>query len=146
MFRSAAQVSEIMRKVRSKDTQPEKSLRRALWKKGLRFRVSPQKVLGKPDIVFPGPRVAVFVDGDFWHGNQWRNRGLDSLEQQFLNSPNAAYWVSKIQRNVDRDSRTTAELQATGWKVIRVWESQLRRGVEEWATLISGEVQRRQMR
>jgi DNA mismatch endonuclease (patch repair protein) len=85
----------------------------------------------------------VFVDGDFWHGNQWRLRGLDSLEQQFLDSPNAAYWVSKIRANIARDTRATTRLNADGWRVIRIWESQLRKEFDRCVTLIEQEVRER---
>lgn len=98
---------------------------------------------GKPDIVFSRMRVAVFVDGDFWHGNQWRIRGLDSLEHQFVHSTNASYWIEKIRRNVARDHRATEELQASGWKVIRLWESQLRSDFVGCVDVIEGAVRER---
>ena len=73
--RDADEISAIMRRVRGRDTTPEMRLRRALWARGLRYSVAPTQLPGKPDIVFPGARLAVFVDGDYWHGNQWRRRG-----------------------------------------------------------------------
>lgn len=81
---------------------------------------------GCPDLVFSAERVVVFVDGDFWHGRQWRLRGHASLESQFARSRNRAYWVQKISRNVRRDRQTTRKLRTLGWRVIRVWESDLR--------------------
>jgi len=77
-----------MTKVGSKDTTPEIVFRKALWAKGLRYRVCPTNILSKPDIVFNSKTIAIFVDGDFWHGGQWENRKLTSLEDQFRNTSN----------------------------------------------------------
>jgi DNA mismatch endonuclease (patch repair protein) len=114
-----------MRRVRSRDTTPELALRRALWKQGLRYRIYSRQLPGNPDIVFRGARVVVFVDGDFWHGNQWRLRGLASLEDQFRHAKRADYWVPKIRRNMVRDADATARLEYGGWKVLRLWESDI---------------------
>src|SRR3972149_5697783 len=73
-------ISEIMRRIKSANTEPERVLRKALRAKGLRLRTCPPRPEGEPDIVFPRDRLAIFVDGDFWHGNQWRKRGLRGLE------------------------------------------------------------------
>lgn len=125
--RGPDEVSAIMRRVRGRDTTPELRLRRALWARGLRYRVAPADLPGKPDLVFPGARLAVFVDGDFWHGNQWRRRRKAALEQQFERArpESRAYWLTKIRRNMRRDAATSAALLASGWTVLRVWESQL---------------------
>lgn len=128
--RDPALVTSIMRKVRGRDTSPELALRRRLWRRGLRYRLHSKNLPGKPDIVFPRPRVAIFVDGDFWHGNQWRIRGLSSLDEQFADSPNAAYWVRKIGRNAVRDGDVTLRLEYDGWRVIRLWESDLKRDMD----------------
>lgn len=95
------------------------------------------KLPGKPDLVFPGAKVAVFVDGDFWHGNQWRQRGYASLEDQMERVSGGAYWVEKITRNVERDVRMTQELEGRGWTVIRVWESELRQDPERAARRVT---------
>lgn len=71
--------------------------------------------------------MAVFVDGDFWHGNQWRLRGLQRLEDQFRDSQNSDYWIRKISRNMIRDSESTTALEDSGWRVVRVWESDIKR-------------------
>ncbi len=130
--RGPDEVSAIMRRVRGRDTAPELRLRRALWARGLRYRVAPADLPGKPDLVFPGARLAVFVDGDFWHGNQWRRRRKAALEQQFERArpESRAYWLAKIRRNMRRDAATTAALLADGWTVLRVWESQLAKDME----------------
>jgi DNA mismatch endonuclease, patch repair protein len=124
--RSAEVISATMRKVRSWHTTPELTLRKALWAKGMRYRLHSKRLPGHPDIIFSRAKVALFVDGDFWHGNQWRKRGFKSLEEQFANAPNANYWIPKIKRNIDRDAEVTRILQEKGWDVIRVWESELK--------------------
>lgn len=129
-----------MRRVRSRDTGPEMTLRKALWRRGLRYRLYYRKLPGNPDIVFPGHKVAVFVDGDFWHGNQWRLRGHSSLEEQFAESPNAPYWVRKIKRNVIRDSNVTTALEYDGWCVIRLWESDLKKNLESCVQQVTAAV------
>ncbi len=117
--------SRIMAAVRSRDTRPEVALRSMLWRRGLRFRVR-SKLTGKPDIVFSSARLAIFVDGDFWHGNAWRTRGLPSFEAQFKKLNNAVFWRTKIETNMARDQHVNAELSASGWQVYRVLESRLK--------------------
>jgi DNA (cytosine-5)-methyltransferase 1 len=125
MARSPKFTSEIMRRVRSTSTPAEVRLRLALWHRGLRYRIAPSHLPGKPDIVLPSRRVAVFVDGDYWHGNQWQRRGLASLEQQFSASKpeTRAYWLRKIRRNMQRDADVASKLLSAGWLVLRFWES-----------------------
>lgn len=129
--RSAEQISAVMARVRDRDTSPELALRKALWRRGVRYRLHRADLPGKPDLVFPHQRVAVFVDGDFWHGNQWRRRGLKSLEDQFRGSPSAAYWIPKIKKNVERDKLNTERLRVAGWRVLRIWESEIRGDQDE---------------
>ena len=119
-------VSATMRRVKSQNTGPEMALRKTLWSLGLRYRLHVKDLPGKPDIVFPGVRVAVFVDGDFWHGNQWRLRGLTSLEEQFQVTPHREYWIPKIKRTMVRDVDATGQLEYAGWRVLRFWESELK--------------------
>ncbi|HEX9036160.1 MAG TPA: DNA mismatch endonuclease Vsr [Ktedonobacterales bacterium] len=130
--RDPEEISAIMRQVRGRDTTPEVRLRQALWARGLRYRVAVADLPGKPDLVFPGARLAVFVDGDFWHGNQWRKRGKVALEQQFERArpESRAYWLTKIRRNMRRDAAASAALLAAGWRVLRVWESQVAKDLE----------------
>jgi DNA mismatch endonuclease, patch repair protein len=123
-------VSAIMRKVRSTNTSPEIALRAALEAKGLRLSASGKDLPGKPDIVLPDERIAIFVDGDFWHGGQWRRRKFASLEDQFKEAPSKDYWINKIRRNVDRDFNNTKRLLDEGWKVIRFWESRIRKDLD----------------
>jgi DNA mismatch endonuclease, patch repair protein len=106
----------------------------------LRFRLHRATLPGHPDIVFPGAKVAVFVDGDFWHGNQWRLRGLQRLEDQFRDSENSEYWIRKISRNVIRDRESTTTLEQSGWRVIRVWESDIKRDLSGCVDRVEREV------
>jgi len=99
------------------DTRCEVVLRRALWAKGLRYRLRSAALPGRPDIVFASARVAVFCDGDFWHG-----RDLDARISRLKAGHNAPYWVAKITANVARDRRNDQTLAADGWIVLRFWE------------------------
>lgn len=106
---------------RKRDTRCELVLRKALWSRGLRYRVAPGNLPGRPDLVFPGVRVAVFCDGDFWHG-----RSLAQRLARLQSGHNAPYWVAKISGNVARDARVNAALRALGWTVVRVWEGDVK--------------------
>jgi DNA mismatch endonuclease (patch repair protein) len=103
-------------------------LRRALTALGLRYRVRYVRLPGRPDIVFPGARVVLFCDGDFWHGRELPGR----LERLALGH-NADYWIAKIKTNVERDQTQTRELELEGWLVLRFWESDIKRAPEEIA-------------
>ena len=116
--------SKIMSAIRSKDTKPEMTVRRLLWSKGYRYRVH-YKIIGKPDIVFVGKKIAIFIDGDFWHGNNWKLRGLSSLEEEL--GAYSDFWRQKILRNIARDKKVSDELKSKGWKVLRYWESDIKK-------------------
>lgn len=90
-------------------------LRRALWARGIRYRLHP-KVVGKPDLAFVGRRLAIFVDGCFWHGCPVHGTSPKS---------NQSYWRPKIARNRERDANVSAALQLQGWTVLRFWEHQI---------------------
>ena len=106
----------------STNTTHELLLRSELWRMGLRYRKNVRSLPGKPDIVFRRPKVAVFCDGDFWHGRHWSD-----LETKLSKGWNGEYWVAKIAGNRERDELNTAELERKGWHVIRIWESDIRR-------------------
>jgi DNA mismatch endonuclease (patch repair protein) len=109
------QRSRTMSRIRSTDTGPELTIRRILHARGRRFRKYVREVPGRPDLVFARERVAVFVDGDFWHG--WRF----PVWREKL----AEYWRLKIARNRQRDARNFRLLRRRGWVVIRIWEHQV---------------------
>lgn len=114
---SQAQRSFCMSRVRNADTDLERRVRSALHHRGLRFRKHCRDLPGRPDIVFRASRVAVFIDGDFWHGYRfplWRERL-------------APFWQEKISINRQRDERNFRRLRRAGWKVIRVWQHEVER-------------------
>lgn len=127
MPRDRAVVSKTMARVKAAHTAPELALRRMLSAQGLRYRLHDRRLPGAPDIVFPARKVAVFVDGDFWHGAQWKLRGFTSLESQLATMSNRAYWEKKLRRNIERDRRVNRALKATGWRVVRLLESAIKR-------------------
>jgi DNA (cytosine-5)-methyltransferase 1 len=115
-----------MARVKSRNTAPEQAFRRALRTAGHRFRTG-SKLPGKPDFVLSSRRVAVFIDGDFWHGRQWQTRKHASLEGQFTRSATREYWLAKIRRNISRDLANTAALLGRNYAVARFWETDVNR-------------------
>lgn len=113
-----------MQAIRSKDTTIELRLRKALWVRGVRYRKNYKKLIGKPDIAITKYKIAVFCDSDYWHGYDWENRS------QRIKS-NRDYWVPKIERNMERDQMVTETLQNDGWLVLRFWEWQIRKHLDE---------------
>jgi len=110
------QRSYCMSRIRGRDTRPELALRRAAWAAGLRYRVK-NGLKGRPDIVFASARLAVFVDGCFWHGCP-----LHSVKPK----TRAVFWAGKIDRNRVRDVEVKAELKREGWAVLRFWEHEIK--------------------
>jgi DNA mismatch endonuclease (patch repair protein) len=112
--------SRTMRAVKGKDTKPEWIVRRLLHAAGYRYRLHVKDLAGKPDLVFPATRKVIFVHGCWWHGHDCA-RGARPAKT------NAGYWSAKIARNVARDARHLAALRAAGWRVLTVWECELKR-------------------
>jgi DNA mismatch endonuclease, patch repair protein len=120
-----------MAAIRRRDTRPEKRIRSLLHRQGLRFRVDFPLRIGasrpiRPDIVFTRARVAIFVDGCYWHGCPEHGTRVDGQ--------NAAYWIPKIARNRERDRQHTALLESAGWMVLRFWEHELTEEIAEAVT------------
>ncbi|MGE0409374.1 MAG: very short patch repair endonuclease [Amphiplicatus sp.] len=111
--------AEVMRAVKSADTKPEIALRKALFAKGLRYRLHAADLPGRPDLVFPRRRAVLFVNGCFWHGH-------DCPRGARIPKTNRAYWTAKIARNVARDKKNAETLAALGWRVFTVWECGLK--------------------
>lgn len=136
---SAASVaaSNAKRANRKKDSKHEVLLRAELRKLGLRYRKYGTAIVGSPDIVFFGARVAVFCDGDFWHGRNWRQ-----LRRALAKRHNPEYWIAKIKANRARDRSVNGALTRQGWEVIRFWESEILRSPHDAAELILAVVKR----
>jgi DNA mismatch endonuclease (patch repair protein) len=133
--KTKAQRSYNMSRIRGMDTAPELAVRRAAYTRGLRYRTHNMKLPGRPDMVFAGIRVLVFIDGDFWHGWQfprWRSRL----------SP---FWQAKIERNRKRDVRNFAKLRRAGWTIVRIWEHDVHRDLAGCVDRITDVVARQRM-
>jgi DNA mismatch endonuclease (patch repair protein) len=111
--------SAVMRRVKGRDTSPERTVRRALTALGARYRLHRKDLPGSPDIVLPGRRLALFVHGCFWHGH-------DCARGARVPKANRDYWTGKVARNRARDMRARAALEAQGWRVETLWECELK--------------------
>ena len=116
-----------MSHIRSKDTKPEQLVRQALWHKGFRYRLHVKDLPGKPDIVLPKYKTAIFVNGCFWHGHK-------GCKDFVIPKSNTSFWLEKIGKNKNRDEQNITALISAGWKVITIWECELKKPVIE-ATL-----------
>ena len=112
---SSARRSENMRAIRSKNTSPERRVRSAAYRLGLRFRLHRSDLPGSPDLLFPGRRTALFVHGCFWHRHE-------NCPAATTPKTNAEYWSRKFGRNVERDRESKRKLEVAGWKVLVIWE------------------------
>jgi len=125
-LKPASQAASLAKRMnRRADTAHEKLLRGLLWRRGFRFRKNVAALAGKPDIVFTRARLVVFCDGDFWHGRRWHE-----LSKKLEKRANAVYWCQKIRANMLRDRRTTRLLRRQHWRVIRLWEGDIREDPE----------------
>jgi DNA mismatch endonuclease (patch repair protein) len=111
--------SAVMRRVKSTGTSPEVKVRKALTRMGLRYRLHRKDLPGKPDIVMAGRRLAIFVHGCFWHGH-------DCARGARVPKANRPYWEGKVRRNRERDGEHRAALEARGWRVLTLWECELK--------------------
>ena len=111
-----------MQAIKSKDSKIELALRKELWSRGLRYQKNVSSVFGNPDIVFKGKKVAVFCDGEFWHGFDWENRKNQIKSRR-------EYWIPKIERNIQRDKEVTETLENAGWTVLRFWEKEIKEDI-----------------
>ena len=134
MGRTPEITHKIMSAVKSKNTRPEMALRRALWLRGMRYRVNVKELPGKPDIVFTRAKIVIFCDGDFWHGHNWAIRGLSSLDEEL--SRYSQFWKDKILGNIERDKSNTLKLKSGGWTVIRFWESEIKNDISKCTDFI----------
>lgn len=120
-----------MQHIRAKDTKIELTLRKALWKKGYRYRKNYKELPGCPDIVITKYRIAIFCDGEFFHGKDW-----DVLKPRLENSNNSEFWIKKISRNIERDDEVDKQLLFRDWTVIRFWGKDILKNPDECIKVI----------
>lgn len=127
--------SRNMSAIHSKDTKPEMMLRKALWKKGYRYRKNYKGLIGKPDIVLTKYRICIFVDSEFFHGKGFKSgyesKKYNSLEEQLRHGNNAEFWLNKIKKNMERDREVDQALEAEGWTVLRFWSKDVMEKLDE---------------
>ena len=127
---SKSKRSEVMSKIKGKETKSEIVVRKYLFSKGLRYRKNVKELPGKPDIVLPKYKTIIFIHGCFWHFHQ-------NCKESHLPSSNTEYWKVKLEKNVERDQKNITLLSSAGWKVIVVWECEL-----ETITLLNTRLER----
>lgn len=127
-----------MSMIRAKDTKVEKILRKELWARGLRYRKNCPLVYGKPDLVFLRKQIAIFIDGEFWHG-------YDFEEIKNRLKSNKEFWIRKIERNMERDFEITQFLIEQGWVVLRFWDFEIKNDLQSCADKIERTVKIREI-
>ena len=139
-LKPASQLSSLSKKAnKSQGTKHEVLLQRALRRRGFHFRRNVSSLPGKPDLVFPLEKLAVFCDGDFWHGRKWR-----ILQGRLSVGSNGKYWTSKIGANIKHDKFINHLLRSMGYKVLRIWESDIKAGCDGVSRTIADFVERNQ--
>lgn len=137
MKKTPEQISYNMRQVKNKDSTIEITLRKELWKRGIRYRKNVSKVFGKPDLAFIGKKVAVFCDSEFWHGYDWENKQKEIKSRR-------EFWIPKIERNMARDREVNERLESEGWVVLRFWGKEIKKDVSACAEIIENTLEARQ--
>jgi DNA mismatch endonuclease (patch repair protein) len=122
-----------MQAIKSTGTKEEILLAKALWNMGYRYRKNNKKVFGKPDISFTKYKIAIFVDGEFFHGKDWEN-------QKHRIKTNRDYWIPKIERNIQRDKDVTEYLLSNNWRVIRFWSKEVKKNLLSCLEIIHQEI------
>ena len=128
---SKEQRSKNMRNIKSRDTKIEVTLRKALWKKGYRYRKNYSLLPGKPDIVLTKYKIAIFCDGEFFHGKDW-----NILKPKLTTFHHSEYWIEKITKNINRDDEINKKLLFLGWTVIRFWGRDILKNTDECIKII----------
>lgn len=123
-YDSTPEIRKRMGKVRLKNGKAETILAKMIWHKGYRYRRNYKKLSGSPDIAILRYHIAVFVDGEFWHGENWEERKAKLKH-------NREYWIEKIEENMARDKRVDAQLKELGWIPIHFWEKQVLKNTDE---------------
>lgn len=120
-----------MSKIHGRDTSIELILRKALWKKGYRYRKNYKEIPGRPDIVLTKYKIAIFCDGEFFHGKDW-----ELLKNKLKKSNNGEFWIKKISRNRERDDEINKRLSFEGWTVLRFWGEDIKKHTDECVKII----------
>ena len=128
-FNTTSEKSKQMAKVRSTNGKDEIILRKRLWHMGLRYRTNVKDLPGKPDIVLKKYKIVIFVDGEFWHGYEWKKRRAKIKR-------NRKYWIWKIQYNINHDSKVNEELHAQGWTILRFWSKKVLKYPDYYANIV----------
>lgn len=131
MARDRQVVSKTMKRIKGKNTSIEVALRRALWKRGFRYRKNDSRLPGKPDIAISRHKIAIFCDSEFFHGKDW-----ECLRAQLLRGSHPDYWIKKIERNRRRDRENEKQLLFLGWQVIRFWGGEILQDTENCVKMI----------
>ena len=135
-----AQRHKNMQNIRSKDTNIELILRKALWHRGIRYRKNYESLPGTPDIAITKHRIAIFCDSEFFHGKDW-----SQLKLRLENGNNSTYWIKKITRNMERDFENEKTLRFREWIVIRFWGEDIRKHTEECIGIIEEAILQRKL-
>jgi DNA mismatch endonuclease Vsr len=122
-----------MQSVKSKNSKIEILLAKTLWRKGHRYRKNDKTVYGNPDITFKKHKIAIFVDSEFWHGNDWEKRKHDHKSNQ-------EFWFKKIERNIERDKEVNEYLRKNNWKVLRFWGLKIKTDLDNCIDIIESKI------
>lgn len=129
-----------MAHIRDKNTKPEVMLRKALWRQGIRYRKNYKALPGNPDIAITKCRIAIFVDGDFWHAKGHQEHPGEQIRT------NIEFWRHKLKNNVERDRQVNEQLTEMGWLVLRFWESDIKKNLDQCVQRILKYVPKRKKR
>ena len=113
-----------MQKIRSKKTKPEIALKKALRKENIKYRSYIKRLPGNPDIVIPEKKIIIFIDGEFWHGFNWKTKKKKIKVHR-------EYWIPKIERTIKRDRNNNLQLRKLGWNVLRFWEHEIKKDIKK---------------
>jgi DNA mismatch endonuclease, patch repair protein len=132
-FYTTKQRSYNMSRIKGKNTKPEKAFKNALWHAGIRYRSNKKNLPGRPDITFIKYKLVIFIDGSFWHGHDWQNR-------KSTIKTNRAFWIPKIERNMQRDREINTYYRSKGWTVIRFWDFEVKNELGVCVNKVVGQI------
>lgn len=136
-FLTPEQRSKLMSAIRSTNTKEEVRLAKALWALGYRYRRNNKTVFGKPDFTFKKIKLAIFVDGEFFHGKNW------DVDRNRIKT-NSEFWIKKIERNMQRDIEVNTYLESQNWKILRFWSNDIKKNLDACIIEIENVINERQ--